>query len=833
MKEKKKAGSLIVHDLVVKAPTRRPWDAADWRQALRAADRGRVAQLYDLYGDMLIDTTLADALDKRTQAVINNDLTFVDPDGEEVEEVSDLIDTEAFEQLLTIIMRGRLLGRAGAELGWSEEGLTVADLPPKHLDVDRREILLDPTDERGIPYEGDHRLMVLGRPRDYGVILRAIPFAIYKRGGFGDWAQWIELFGMPQRVGKYNTYDPESKRQLEAAMERAGSAPWLIIPKEADVEVRESSASNGISFKQFVDACNSEILVGILGQTMTTIAGERGARSLGEVHREVEEAKHKSDMRYVARTLNHCLLPFLERRGLPLRSGRFAFPEDVTPVSVAELSTLSSLITIPPEWIHKRYGIPMPAPEEPASEEEPAPEEKPAPEEEPAPSEEKEKKGLTDFFAKAPHRLAGRIRDAWTSWTTSTIPSVRLDDETTIDLSRLLEEALREVYGGETLLPGALFRANDEPMQLALSSELGGGDPDLERELRYNMSVWSAFKTHAEADDLARLLVDSRGRTRSFAEFRKAARPLIGKYNDQWLRTEYNTAILRARSAVQYRDALRTKALYPSLEYLESDSVEKREEHLALVGTIRPIEDPWWDTHTPPLAWNCKCRIRPTDKPVTPIPEETAKDKPAPGLSGNPGRSGSVFDLKSHPYTRGQGDPHCPECRRQGLVKSSDLLDYKDLLCPMHRKAWEALKGKRKEQQKLADNWVKEWAVKNIPEKHGIEVKGRKLYTGRAVVSRQSVKALLGHIADPEMKLLVKNIEMILEACTPKEGNTFAPLYSQGHNRKAKLKRRAIGYAYYRFEWEGEEYHLDSEVRKDGEVMYESPYAMRKIKKNL
>ena len=74
---------------------------------------------------------------------------------------------------------------------------------------------------------------------------------------------------------------------------------------------------------------------------------------------------------------------------------------------------------------------------------------------------------------------------------------------------------------------------------------------------------------------------------------------------------------------------------------------------------------------------------------------------------------------------------------------------------------------------------------------------------------------------------------MILEACTTKEGNTFAPLYSQGHNRKAKLKRRAIGYAYYRFEWEGEEYHLDSEVRKDGEVMYESPYAMRKIKKNL
>ncbi len=116
--------------------------------------------------------------------------------------------------------------------------------------------------------------------------------------------------------------------------------------------------------------------------------------------------------------------------------------------------------------------------------------------------------------------------------------------------------------------------------------------------------------------------------------------------------------------------------------------MEKREEHLALVGTIRPIEDPWWDTHTPPLTWNCKCRIRPTDKPVAPIPKETAKDKPAPGPADNPGRSGSVFDLKSHPYTRRQGDPHCLECRRQGLVKSSDLLDLPgDRLCPMHAAA--------------------------------------------------------------------------------------------------------------------------------------------------
>ena len=71
--------------------------------------------------------------------------------------------------------------------------------------------------------------MVLGKKRNFGLFLKTAPYAIWKRGGFGDYAQWIELFGMPQRVGKYSSYDPESRRLLVEAMEQAGSAPWIVI----------------------------------------------------------------------------------------------------------------------------------------------------------------------------------------------------------------------------------------------------------------------------------------------------------------------------------------------------------------------------------------------------------------------------------------------------------------------------------------------------------------------------------------------------------------------------------------------------------------------------
>ncbi len=720
-----KKNPIVFQELIIKAPNRRPWDVGDWRQALRSADRGKVAPLYDLYEDMLVDTTLADALDKRTQAVVNADITFLDKDGQEVDLLKDLIDTEEFEALQRLIMKARLLGRSAVEFGWTNEGLTVSEIPPKHLDLEHQQILLDPTDDKGISYLEDPYLMVLGKPRDYGVILRAIPFAIYKRGGFGDWAQWIELFGMPQRVGKYNTYDPESKRQLEQAMERAGSAPWMVIPKEADVEMRESSASNGISFKQFVDACNQEMLVGILGQTLTTVSGERGARSLGEVHQEVEEAKNKSDMRYLQRILNRHFLPFLELQGLPVNGGRFAYPQSTEPVSVTDLATLSTMMTIPREWLHDRFGIPMPE----ADEEKESKEEKEEDRDEEQDSEEQEaefskspssaksaktKRGLASFFVHAPHLVGqtqSRLVTLWRKWTHSTLRKIELDDEgTTIDLEDLLSEALREVYGdaknnppkpkdkqpiadSDSLSP-SLFEANNQPMQQALSvafdaSSFGSPEPAFEYELRYNMAVWSAFKTHREMEDLAGLLVRPDGRLRSFAEFRKLAQPIIGKYNVQWLRTEYNSAVLKARSAVQFKEALKTKDLYPNLEYLQSSSVHKRQDHLAYVGTILPIEHSFWEEHLPPLDWNCKCRVRPTDKGATAVPPTAPKDKPKAGLGSNPAKSGSVFDLKQHPYTHNAGIPTCPECRRQGLLSRSRLSDDEEQLCPMHRLAKE------------------------------------------------------------------------------------------------------------------------------------------------
>jgi uncharacterized protein DUF935 len=394
-KKQTKEKPTIITQLVVKAPIRKSYDVGDWRTALKSADMGRPIRLFDLFEDLNIDGILSDAVDKRILAVTNSAITFQDTNGEEVPDMLDLIDTPAFEELLKTIMQSIFWGRAGGEFSFADS-FNFEPIPAKHISLENKSILLNTHDTTGISYEGDDHLLILGKQRNFGLLLKTAPYVIYKRGGFGDYAQWLEIFGMPQRVGKYSSYDPESRKLLEQALENAGSAPYVVIPKESEVETTNNTGNgnSGISYNDFRKACNEEVLITVLGQTLTTIQGEKGARSLGEVHKEVEEGKNKADMRMCQRVLNKIVLPLLEKRGFPVTGGSFVFPEAAQELSVEDMVQLSDILEIPASFLHDKYSIPEPKDGEAlARKQNTQPEEPPQP---PEPPESKKKTKLSD-----------------------------------------------------------------------------------------------------------------------------------------------------------------------------------------------------------------------------------------------------------------------------------------------------------------------------------------------------------------------------------------------------------------------------------------------------
>ena len=117
------------------------------------------------------------------------------------------------------------------------------------------------------------------------------------------------------------------------------------------------------------------------------------------------------------------------------------------------------------------------------------------------------------------------------------------------------------------------------------SVEFGTPDYDFVNQLKNNNAVFAAFKTHREQNDLIPKLWDDKGKLRSFEEFKKANKHIVSKY-DHWLRTEYNTAVVRARNASNFKKFNRDADLYPNLEWLPSTSMEPRDAHRKFYGLV-------------------------------------------------------------------------------------------------------------------------------------------------------------------------------------------------------------------------------------------------------
>lgn len=235
-----------------------------------------------------------------------------------------------------------------------------------------------------------------------------------------------------------------------------------------------------------------------------------------------------------------------------------------------------------------------------------------------------------------------------------------------INIDKLFEQALKEIYAEYGLTPplggwGAvskpLFDITNKSLQQGIdksfSVEFGKSDPEFINQFKTNAAVFAAFKTHAQGNEIAKQLLDADGNLKSYYDFKKSVlgTSIKADYNQNWLKTEYNMAVRSARMAEKWKGFERVKHLYPNLEFIESTAVNKRPEHLQWVGTILPIEHPWWNTHTPPVGWGCECDIRNTDKDVTTAP---GYEEEVPSVfANNPGKTAEFINIKEHPMVKG------------------------------------------------------------------------------------------------------------------------------------------------------------------------------------
>lgn len=81
------------------------------------------------------------------------------------------------------------------------------------------------------------------------------------------------------------------------------------------------------------------------------------------------------------------------------------------------------------------------------------------------------------------------------------------------------------------------------------------------------------------------------------------------------LKKIYDTNLRTSHSEGQWQRILDTKDMLPYLIFQGCLSSRSRPEHCALTGSTYPVDDAVWGYLMPPLAFNCKCRVRQVLKP--------------------------------------------------------------------------------------------------------------------------------------------------------------------------------------------------------------------------
>lgn len=177
--------------------------------------------------------------------------------------------------------------------------------------------------------------------------------------------------------------------------------------------------------------------------------------------------------------------------------------------------------------------------------------------------------------------------------------------------------------------------------------------PDAEMLTRLVRDTWSfgAAKNYQQTRDLTLALTDDKGKLREFDEFKKIAEGITDKYNQTWLRTEYDFAVSASQNAARWTEFEREGDVIPNLQYQTVGDEHVRAAHQALDGIIRPLKDLFWDTHYPPNGWGCRCEVIQSlagaDKvtPSSSIPQVAIP----PLFETNLSKTGLIYP-KNHPY---------------------------------------------------------------------------------------------------------------------------------------------------------------------------------------
>lgn len=361
------------------------------KSILEDAENGDITAQHELFMDIEEqDSSIGANIQTRKRAILTLDWRIAEPRNATPEE--EKLQTEIdelfyqypnLENLLMDMMDAVGHGFSAIEIEWKlENGKYIPHnfipRPQSWFKLDKNDNLLlkTPNNPMGEPlrpfgwvvHSHKSRSVQLAR---MGLFRTLAWLYMFKHYSVRDFAEFLELYGMPIRIGKYGAgATNEEKRTLLRALAQIGHNAAGIMPDSMTVELHNAANTTATNnpFLQMTDWCEKSIARLILGQTLTSGAdGKSSTNALGNVHNEVRRDLLVSDAKQVAQTITQqIILSYLQINVDPNialhRVPYFEFDtkkyDDLSTFADAIPKLVSIGVQIPEKWTRDKLGIP-------------------------------------------------------------------------------------------------------------------------------------------------------------------------------------------------------------------------------------------------------------------------------------------------------------------------------------------------------------------------------------------------------------------------------------------------------------------------------------------
>ncbi len=182
------------------------------------------------------------------------------------------------------------------------------------------------------------------------------------------WAQFVESYGLPIRLGKYPVGSSEEEKDtLLAALAALATECAAIIPEGMSVEIIQQALKGDTPQHEFLKWSEKAISIAILGATLTTDTQGVGSQALGNVHNDIRLDILNADADALEMTVNAQIIrPLVSWNFGPQKNYPYYRIERPDTKDKAEiLARIKGLVEmgwrdIPVWWVREQLGIPAP-----------------------------------------------------------------------------------------------------------------------------------------------------------------------------------------------------------------------------------------------------------------------------------------------------------------------------------------------------------------------------------------------------------------------------------------------------------------------------------------